>query len=52
MVHLAIFSLPKRFEMPQVYYQNQEKEWSLNDLIATCAVEEERHKNLRLNLYT
>ena len=30
--------------MLQVHYQNQEKEWSLNDLIATCVAEEERHK--------
>jgi len=44
MVHLAVFSLPKSFEMLQVHYQNQEKEWSLNDLIATCVAEEERHK--------
>ena len=44
MVHLAVFSLPKSFEMLQVHYKNQEKEWSLNDLIATCIAEEEHRK--------
>ena len=43
-VHLEVFSLPKSFEMLQVHYQNQEKEHCLNDLIATCVAEKERHK--------
>ncbi|KAL5700091.1 hypothetical protein ACHQM5_025586 [Ranunculus cassubicifolius] len=45
MVHFAVFSLPRSFEMLQVNYQNQEREWSLNELIAACVSEEERHKN-------
>ena len=43
MVHLAVFSL-KSYEMLQVRYQNQGKEWNLNNLIATCVAEEECHK--------
>ena len=30
--------------MLQVHYQNQEKEWSLNDLITICVAKKERHK--------
>ncbi|KAL5717977.1 hypothetical protein ACHQM5_010924 [Ranunculus cassubicifolius] len=47
MVHFAVFSLPRSFEMLQVNYQNQEREWSLNELIAACVSEEERHKNVK-----
>ena len=43
-VNLAVFSLAKSFEMLQVHYKNQEKKWSLNDLIATCIAEEEHRK--------
>ncbi|KAF6149621.1 hypothetical protein GIB67_011230 [Kingdonia uniflora] len=44
MVHLAVWSLPQSFEMFQVHYQNQEKTWEMNELIAALVSKEERHK--------
>ncbi|KAF6147091.1 hypothetical protein GIB67_036810 [Kingdonia uniflora] len=40
----GIWSLPQCFEMFQIHYQNQEKTWEMNELIATLVSEEERQK--------
>ncbi|KAF6136141.1 hypothetical protein GIB67_030189 [Kingdonia uniflora] len=50
MVHLAVWSLPQSFEMFQVHYQNQEKTWEMNELIAALVSEEERHKKGKAKL--
>ncbi|KAF6152515.1 hypothetical protein GIB67_030501 [Kingdonia uniflora] len=50
MVHLAVWFILKSFEMFQVHYQNQEKTWEMNELIAVLVSEEERRKKGKTKL--
>ncbi|KAF6164729.1 hypothetical protein GIB67_040981 [Kingdonia uniflora] len=44
MVHLAVWYLPKSLEIFQVHYQNKDKTWEINELIAALVSEEEQQK--------
>ncbi|KAF7814776.1 uncharacterized protein G2W53_028745 [Senna tora] len=44
LVHLILNSLPAQFDQFKVFYNTQKEKWSLNELIAQCVQEEERHK--------
>ncbi|KAF7827012.1 Retrovirus-related Pol polyprotein from transposon TNT 1-94 [Senna tora] len=44
LVHLVLNSLPAQFDQFKVSYITQKEKWSLNELIAQCVQEEERHK--------
>ncbi|KAF7838838.1 Retrovirus-related Pol polyprotein from transposon TNT 1-94 [Senna tora] len=44
LVHLVLNSRTAQFDQFKVSYNNQKEKWSLNELIAQCVQEEERHK--------
>ncbi|KAM7484845.1 hypothetical protein LguiA_000854 [Lonicera macranthoides] len=44
LVHMALNSLPAKFEQLKVSYNTQKEAWDLNELISICAQEEDRHK--------
>jgi len=45
LVHFIMTSLPPQFSHFAINYNNQEKKWSINELMARCVQEEERLKS-------
>ena len=53
--HMALKSLPAKFNSLKTTYNTQKDKWTLNELIAVCVQEEERikkDKEISVNLIT
>ncbi|RVW88212.1 hypothetical protein CK203_038621 [Vitis vinifera] len=48
LVHLVLISLPTQFSPFKISYNSQKEKWTLNELIAQCAQEEERLKQEKI----